>query len=240
MWSCSGSSRRGKPFAQPVRSPKKTRLLAELIDRADPDGSLAIISYLVRGASTGSDRDRLVAGQEVAPGQFAAAAEPSLTIAELHARLDEIAEIKGKGSQARRVEALGAIFARAVDNERRFLVSVFGGEMRQGAQEGLLVDAVAKASSIAATKVRRALMFSGDLIDVARIALTEGEPGIGRFTLELFRPVKPMLAQTSDSVEAAVDELGDTAFEYKMDGARIQVHKLDDEVRESSADASTK
>src|SRR5207249_7850397 len=105
------------------------------------------------------------------------------------------------------------------------------GELRQGALEGLVTEAVARAAGLDATLVRRATMLAGDLGAVARAALTDGAAGLGRFQIQVFRPVQPMLAQAADDVADALTQLGEAAFEFKLDGARIQVHKVGAEVR---------
>src|SRR6185503_20159061 len=110
-------------------------------------------------------------------------------------------------------------------------IKLLFGELRQGALEGVLVEAVARASNVPAARVRRAAMLTGDLARVSRAALVEGEPGLAAFQVQVLTPVQPMLADSADSVEEAVTTLGDTALEYKLDGARIQVHKAGDLVR---------
>jgi DNA ligase-1 len=106
------------------------------------------------------------------------------------------------------------------------------GELRQGALEGVLVEAVARASGISSASVRRAAMMAGKLAPVASAALTEGEAGLSRFAVQIFQPVQPMLAQPADSLACARDELtDDIALEWKLDGARIQAHKSGDDVR---------
>jgi DNA ligase-1 len=105
------------------------------------------------------------------------------------------------------------------------------GEVRQGALEGLVLEAVARAAALPPASVRQAAMYSGDVGRVAQAALEEGGAGLSRFTLQLLSPVSPMLASTADTVDAALERLGEAAFEYKVDGARIQVHKAGDEVR---------
>src|SRR2546428_8828341 len=105
------------------------------------------------------------------------------------------------------------------------------GELRQGALEGLVTEAVARAAGLDSDLVRRAAMLAGDLGAVAHAALTEGAPGLARYRVEVFRPVQPMLAQAADDVLDALTQLGEAAFEYKLDGARIQVHKQGNEVR---------
>src|SRR5690606_14935188 len=105
------------------------------------------------------------------------------------------------------------------------------GELRQGALEGVMVDAIAKAGGVPVSDVRRAVMLAGNPAAVAAAALTEGSTGLAAFRLALMQPLQPMLAQTADSTDAALAAFGRAAFEYKLDGARIQVHKLDEEVR---------
>jgi len=105
------------------------------------------------------------------------------------------------------------------------------GELRQGAVEGLMVEAVAQAAGASIGDLRRAVMVSGDLGAVAQAALTEGGHGLAALTIQLFRPLKPMLAQIAEDVGEALMRLGKAAFEYKLDGARIQLHKQGTEVR---------
>jgi DNA ligase-1 len=161
-----------------------------------------------------------------------AAATGTLAISELDHSLSTIAAIRGAGSASRRSAALRELFARATPVEHEFLFRLLTGELRQGALAGVMVDAVAAAAEIPAADVRRAVMYSKSLGPVARVALLEGVAALGKFQLELFSPVSPMLAQTAADVGEALSELqGEVAFEWKMDGARIQVHKVDDDVR---------
>jgi DNA ligase-1 len=121
---------------------------------------------------------------------------------------------------------------RATPREHRFLIQLLAGELRQGALAGVMLDAIAEASGLPAADVRRAAMFAGNLGRVAAAALTGGAAALGAFQLEMFAPVAPMLAQSADGVGSALRELGgEAAFEWKMDGARIQVHKSGGEVR---------
>ena len=128
---------------------------------------------------------------------------------------------------------LGELFARGTAQEREFLLRLVRGELRQGALEGLAAEAVARAAGLEAGAVRRATMLAADLGRVAHAALTEGAAGLTSFRVQLFRPLQPMLAQAADDVGDALTRLGkgQAAFEYKLDGARIQVHKARDEVR---------
>jgi DNA ligase-1 len=123
------------------------------------------------------------------------------------------------------------LFARATAAERDFLIRLLFGELRQGALEGVLLDAVGRAARVPAASIRRAAMLAGALGPVAKAALTEGEPALTRFVLQPFQPVQPMLADSAADVQDALAELGDASLEYKLDGARIQVHKVGDDVR---------
>ena len=167
----------------------------------------------------------------------AAAATPAadlgkLSIAEVDDKLSELAGMRGGGSAARRAAALRELFARATAPEQQFLLRLLIGELRQGALAGVMVDAIAAAAELPIAAVRRAAMYSKSLGAVAATALQEGAEALAKFQLELFSPVSPMLAQTAVDVAEALQEIhGAAAFEWKMDGARIQVHKLGNEVR---------
>jgi DNA ligase-1 len=73
-------------------------------------------------------------------------------------------------------------------------------------------------------------MLAGDLPAVAEAAVREGREGLAGFRLTPLQPVGPMLAQTADGVGAALTRLGPCYLEWKLDGARIQAHRLGDEV----------
>ncbi|WP_129641105.1 ATP-dependent DNA ligase [Peristeroidobacter agariperforans] len=161
----------------------------------------------------------------------AAASEPELSVLEVDQRLTEIASIRGSGSTTRRADALRELFSRATEAEQHFLMRLLVGELRQGALAGVMVDAIAAAGQIPVDKVRRAAMYAKSLGAVAHAALVEGEDALANFQLELLSPVAPMLAQTAADAGEALEKLGeDTVFEWKMDGARIQVHKSGDTV----------
>ena len=145
--------------------------------------------------------------------------------------MEEIARTGGKGSGATRRRLLQALLGRLNDDERHFLYGLVMGELRQGAVEGLVVEALAHAAGVPAADVRRAVMMAGDVSRVARVALVEGQTGLAAFAVQLFRPVLPMLAGTAESEEEALAELGEAALEYKLDGARVQIHKHGDEIR---------
>jgi DNA ligase-1 len=139
--------------------------------------------------------------------------------------------VGGAGSSATRLEILRGLYRRATKEEQDFLTRLLLEDLRQGSLEGVMLEAIAKRAAAPTEGVRRAFMLSGDLGLVARTALEDGASGLGRFHLEVFRPIQPMLAQTAENVSEALSSLGTTALEYKLDGARIQVHKNVEEVR---------
>ena len=154
-----------------------------------------------------------------------------LALTEVDAALERLRATSGKGSAAGRAEQLGALFARASADERDFLARLLVGELRQGALEGVMLDAIAKAAALPAADVRRAAMYAGGLAAVAKAALTEGATGLAGFAIQVLRPVQPMLATPVDDVALALASLGTAALEWKLDGARVQVHKAGDDVR---------
>ena len=160
------------------------------------------------------------------------AADPSLSIGDVDALLARLPGIKGAGAAVRRTELLRDLWSRATQAEREFLARLLLGELRQGALGGVMLDAIAAAAELPASAVRRAAMYARSLGAVAHAALIEGPDALDKFQLELFSPISPMLAQTAADVGEALVELeGEAAFEWKMDGARIQVHKMADDVR---------
>ena len=155
-----------------------------------------------------------------------AASEPSLTLMEVDRAFDTLVRMTGSGSGAERRHLLGTLLSRATPDEQQFLKRLVLGEVRQGALEGLMVEAIARAADVPASDVRRAVMLADDLPQVAAAALRDGRAGLSRFSLQVLHPIQPMLAQSADDVADVLDRLHEAAFEYKMDGARVQVHKL--------------
>ena len=164
------------------------------------------------------------------------ATEASLELLDVDRAFTTLQSAKGKGSSAARTSALRDLFARATADEQSFLAALVIGEVRQGALEGVMLDAVAKAASIPSNRLRRAVMLAGDLGAVAAAVCSGGEQALdalATYRLELFRPVLPMLADSADDVEEAMAESDGTtgvALEWKLDGARIQVHRSADRV----------
>ncbi len=158
------------------------------------------------------------------------ATEPQWTSAQIDARFTAIQGIAGKGSKARRAAALEELLRGATDAEQRFLTGLLTGELRQGALAGVVADAIALASDIEPAVVRRAAMLSGSLAEVALAARTGGETALRAFRMRVFTPLQPMLAQTAESPDAAIELLGQAIVDHKLDGARIQVHRDGDRV----------
>jgi len=156
---------------------------------------------------------------------------PGLELLDVHGAVSGIAAIGGPGSQAARRDALGDLFGRATEGEQQFLRGLLLGELRQGALEGVMVEAVAKAADVPVAQVRRAAMVAGDLGVVAAAALANGREGLRDFGLTVLRPIQPMLAQTGDDLEDALARIRPARIEWKLDGARLQVHRLGDEIR---------
>jgi DNA ligase 1 len=207
----------------------KVALLADLLGRLTPDEIEIAVAFL-----SGSPRQgRIGVGMSVirAASAVSSAASATLELLEIDGALGQMAISSGAGSTGAKADVLRALFARSTDAERDFLIRLLFGELRQGALEGVLLDAVGRASRIPAASIRRAAMFAGDLGPVARAALVEGEAALARFMLQPFQPVQPMLADTAGDVDEALAALGEASLEYKLDGARIQVHKVGDDVR---------
>jgi DNA ligase-1 len=154
----------------------------------------------------------------------------TLTVADVDATLGEIATTTGSGSAGARRRLLAGLFARTTEAEADFVFRLLTGELRQGALAGIMADAIARAAEVPATDVRRAAMLGGDLAETARRALAGGAPALAEIGLRVLRPVQPMLAATAPSVAEALDATGPASVEWKLDGARIQVHRAGDEV----------
>jgi len=158
--------------------------------------------------------------------------EEPLTISEVRKTFEKISQLKGPGVRERKERLLETMLSRATPQEAKYLVKVIIGEMRTGFQEGLMELAVAEAFNVPHDAIRRAAMFTGEIADVAEIAKARGEEGVKALKPEVFRPIQPMLAQNVERVEEALEiHRGMTAFEHKIDGARVQIHKSGNEVK---------
>jgi DNA ligase-1 len=201
---------------------EKISLLAVLIRQLSPEEIEIVVPYLAGQTRQGRIGIGYAALRE---SRSAPAPEPVLEILEIDRILTALTQVSGSGSQSRRLELLRSMFARATEPEQQFLTGLLMGELRQGALEGIMLEAVAKAAGISAERVRRAAMMAGDIARVARAALELGEAGLEQYDVQLFRPIQPMLAQSADDIPEALACVGEAALEYKMDGARVQVHK---------------
>jgi DNA ligase-1 len=206
----------------------KIAALAELLGRLAPDEIEAAVGFL-----TGEPRQgRVGVGwATVFRLDVTPAAVPTLAIAEMDGALDQILVTTGSGSAAGRQAILRELLGRATPAEADFVRRLLVGELRQGALAGLMGDAVARAASVPAALVRRAAMLSGDLGRTAQVALTGGAAALRGVGLEVGRGVLPMLAAGAPDVGTALADVGPASVEWKLDGARIQVHRLDDDVR---------
>jgi DNA ligase-1 len=156
----------------------------------------------------------------------------SLTILEVRRSLETIAETSGTGSRERKERLLETLLGDATPLEAKYIVKILVGEMRTGFHEGLMELAISKAFGVPHELVRKANMITGDIGEVAAVAKAQGKDGVSKLQLQVFQPIKPMLAQTAEDVKEALKQHGDkTAFEYKLDGARVQIHISKETVR---------
>jgi DNA ligase-1 len=206
----------------------KTQAIAELLRRASVDEVEPVTAWLSGEARQG----RLGVGWRTLSkltGEPAAA--PSLTVAAVDETLTGVAATTGPGSAGRRDTIVRGLLSAATADEQQFLVRLLTGELRQGALEGVVLDAVASAAGVPPAAVRRAVMLSGRLPDTAATALAGGADALAAVRLQVGRPVRPMLASPAASLDAALADLGtDVTVEFKLDGARIQVHRDGDAV----------
>jgi ATP-dependent DNA ligase I len=165
---------------------------------------------------------------------FMPAAVPTLSLSEVDAAFSAIGAVAGKGSAAARRALVGELFGRATRAEQQFLAGLLSGELRQGALEGVMTDAVARAAAVPVADVRRAMMLRGSLGAVAAAALAGGSEALRAFGLEVGRPVRPMLASSATGITEALAKIGEgqaAAVEWKLDGIRIQAHLDGGQVR---------
>jgi DNA ligase-1 len=206
----------------------KIAALADLLAKAAP-GEVANTVAFATGATL---LGRIGVGwATIADVRPSPAGVATLTVDDVHLALDRLAAVAGGGSVARRRELLHDLLAQATEIEQQMIRSILGGELRQGALEGVMAAAVAKAAGVAVADIQRAAMFAGSLADAATVAMSQGPPGLAAIELTPARPIQPMLASPAASVADALADLGTASIDWKLDGARIQAHRSDGEVR---------
>lgn len=212
---------------------EKTARLAGLLAELNGDDIAIAIGFLIGWPRQGKIGVGWAAASEAR--QVTPSPDATLELHDVDDTLSALQQATGKGSAGRRRDLLRGLFARATADEQGFLAALVVGEVRHGALEGVLLDAVAKAANVDSEKLRRAVMLAGDLGAVASAVLSNGAAALdalASYRLELFRPVQPMLADSADDVAEAIQTAGGgrVAIEWKLDGARIQVHRDGDRV----------
>jgi DNA ligase-1 len=205
----------------------KIFLLGECLRRAEPGDVPIVVAYL-----SGELRQRRTGlGYAALRDIPAPATSPTLTVSSVDAEFAAMAELAGKGSATARRDRFSALMSRATADEQRLLAGLVTGELRQGALDGVLTEAVAMAADVPGADLRRAITVAGALTPVAHAVLTEGAPALDRFRLAVGTPLRPMLAQSAPTVADALARTGRAAIEWKLDGFRVQVHRKGDEVK---------
>jgi DNA ligase-1 len=206
----------------------KIRSLADFLRPLERDEIEIALPYLSGDIRQG----KLAAGYAALQSARAGAAHAAtFELRAVDAMFQQLKTIKGKGAATQRSALLREIFRRATADEQDFLLRLIVGELRQGALEGIMVEAVAAAASLPPADVRRAVAFAGAIAPVAAAALSGGASALAQFSLQLMQPVLPMLAQPAEDMKEALAALGTALVEWKLDGARVQVHKSGDDVR---------
>ena len=207
----------------------KVNAVSELLTKTPPDRLGQVVSYLSGELPQG----KIGLGYAgVSAVDAPAAHEPSLTIDDVDVALSEIKASSGAGSKKRKGDLLHSLLAAATELEQEFLRRLLVGALRQGALEAVMADAIAHAANIEPPLVRRAAMMTGDLAMVAEQALTIGADALAEFGLELGVAVQPMLAQSAPDLAAAIAKIdAPAAVEWKVDGARVQVHRNGDDIQ---------
>jgi ATP-dependent DNA ligase I len=206
----------------------KVAALADALRAASGDEIPVVVAYL-----SGELPQRQIGVGWAALRSVPAPAEASsLTVPGVDEAFSRIGAVSGKGSAAERKRLVDELFGAATAEEQYFLVRLLSGELRQGALDGVMTDAVARAAGVAVGEVRRAVMLSGSLAVAAQAALGGGSEALARFGLRVGRPLKPMLASSEASIDEALARVdGAAAVEWKLDGIRVQAHIAGGDVR---------
>jgi DNA ligase-1 len=215
-------------LAATTKRNEKVAALAEVLRRLDTSEIIPAIAYLTGTTPSG----RIGVGwATLGDVKVSPAIEPTLGILEVAAAIDGLDVMSGAGVGAERREALGGLLGRATGREQLLIRGLLGGELRQGALDGVMTTAVAAAAEVPVAAVRRAAMMAGDLGVASVAALTGGGDVLDAIHLEPLRPVQPMLASPSVNVAEAIDATGTAQVDWKLDGTRVQAHRGGDVVR---------
>ena len=210
---------------------EKVAHIAALLRDVAPDERALTADYL---AGTLPQRRVGVGWRSLRGSTSTPAQAPTVAVREIDARLTELEDLHGPGSVTRRKELLDDLWARLTDAERTFLTGLLIGDARQGAGDGVMLKAIAAAADLLETQVRRAVMLAGRTGPVAAIALDGGAEALAQIRLEVGRPLRPMLAGSSPDIASALGDVtapGEWTVEVKLDGIRLQAHKIGDDVR---------
>ncbi|MBA2386567.1 MAG: ATP-dependent DNA ligase [Acidimicrobiia bacterium] len=206
----------------------KSAILAGVLAQLAPEEiepTVGILTGTVRQGRIGVGWAQL-RDLSVAPAEM-----PTLSISDVDVALEELTRISGPGSMAARRARLESMFADATEPEQRLLWQVIGGELRHGALEGVMLDAIARAAGVPLSDVRRGAMVTGSPGVAAVAALTGGGEALLALTLTPLSPIAPMLAASAPNCADALASTGAASVEWKLDGARVQVHRRGDAVR---------
>jgi DNA ligase-1 len=208
---------------------QKIELLAACLRRLGPSEVPVGVSYLSGELPQG--RIGIGPAQVRRAIPATAAEKATLRLLDADSAFERMATRSGQGSTVERVRTFGTLLQNATHEEQSFLVRLALGELRQGALEGVVLEAVARAATVPAGIVRRAAMLAGDLRRAAAVALTEGEAGLARFSIHVLEPIRPMLAQTAGTLAEALSRIPMARLEFKLDGARVQVHRSGNDLK---------
>jgi DNA ligase-1 len=220
-------ARASRAVAATSKRSEKVAILADVLRGAAPAEVAPAVAFATGSALQGRIGVGWATLYDVRPEP---ADDPTLTIDDVSRSIDELAVTTGSGSVARRRQLLDDLLGRATQPEQELIRGILGGELRQGALDGVMASAVAKAAGVTLAEVQRAAMFSGSLSQAATTALTGGSAALSAIALTPSRPVQPMLASPAATLADALAETGPASVEWKLDGARIQAHRAGDDV----------
>jgi DNA ligase-1 len=213
-------------------------LLAKFLSSLSKEEIVPTLSFFTGHPFTGSDKRVLdISGRtlwkinRLSSGQSTLASN-AVSVSDVYHVFENVAGATGAGSRAKKELLIGSLLNRMSDFEAEYLARIIFGEMRIGAVEGIILESIANASSVSLEEIRRAYLLLGDISLVGKLALAEGHEAVRRVGVQLFVPIRPMLAEMATSIENVLKEhRGISAFEYKYDGARIQIHRKNAKIR---------